>query len=125
MTPARLSLPVIVMLTAAACLSTPPDAGTPARIVDPGPASRDELQRVVSDALGAGEVMLDEAALTDSSWLVVERRRIRDLDNAPLSGRDLGSPERFRLRLHGDDCVLVHEQTGRRYPLNAAACVAE
>lgn len=106
------------------CLSGPVPADVPARIVDPTAASRAELQRVVSDALHVGTVTLAADALTDSSILVIERNRVRSVDNPPLSGRDLGVPHRFRLVRQGDRCVLVHDDSGQRFELTETDCAA-
>lgn len=114
-----------------ACKATPaPDEASlrgdrPAIIVNPTPASRAELQRVVRDMLFGAEVMLADDALTKSSTLTVERKHTRSLENPPLSGRDLGEPERFRLLTTGTECVLVHEPDKARYELIETDCVPE
>jgi hypothetical protein len=109
----------------AGCLSNSIQADQPARVVGSTPESRAELQRVVSTALQVDEVTLAHDALKESSWLVIERSRVRNLDNAPLQGRDLGRPERFQLVLSGHRCVLVRERDGSRYTLLETACVTE
>lgn len=115
----------VATLLLAGCVSGPVPADQPARIVDPDDASRAELGRVVSEALHLDEVTLADDALTGTSVLVVERGKARSLDNPPLSGRDLGTPERFRLLTDGERCVLVHDGSGRRFELVAVECVAE
>ena len=97
----------------------------PARIVAPTGESRAELKRAVSEMLHGADVMLAADALTGSSILVVERNRIRSIENRPLSGRDLGHPERFRLVTSGDRCVLIHENDGARRELSDSACMPE
>lgn len=97
----------------------------PAVIVNPTPASRAELQRAVSKMLSGADVMLADEALTKSSILTIERKRTQSLDNPPLSGRDLGTPERFHLLLTGTGCVLVHESDESMVPLPETDCVAE
>jgi hypothetical protein len=97
----------------------------PARIVEPTGESRAELRRAVNDLLHGADVMLADDALTESSVLIVERNRIRSLDNRPLSGRDLGRPERFQLVTTGDRCVLVHENDDERRELLKTQCLPE
>ena len=116
----------------AACKTTAPvpyetslQGNVPAVIVNPTPESRAELQRAVSEMLSGGDVMLADDALTQSSVLTIERRRAGSLDNPPLSGRDLGSPERFHLLLTGTGCVLVHESDEATVPLTETDCVPE
>jgi hypothetical protein len=99
--------------------------GEPAVLTEPDGRTRAELQRVVSEALGGVEVLLSDEALTDSSVLVIERRRHVDAAGRPIMGRDLGTPDRFLLIRQGGRCVLEHEGSGRRWPLDAARCVRE
>ena len=115
-----------------ACKTTAPvpyetslQGNVPAVIVNPTPESRAELQRAVSEMLSGADVMLADDALTQSSILTVERRRTGSLDNPPVSGRDLGSPERFHLLLTGTGCVLVHESDEATVPLTETDCVPE
>jgi hypothetical protein len=63
--------------------------------------------------------------LTGSSVLIVEKNRIRGLNQPPLSGRDLGRPERFQLVISGTKCVLIHENDRARSELPGTECVAE
>jgi hypothetical protein len=48
----------------------------------------------------------------------------RDAQGRPLDGRDPGRPEQFRLVKAGADCVLVHENSARRWTLHEATCAA-
>jgi hypothetical protein len=116
----------------AACKTTAPvpyetslQGNVPAVIVNPTPESRAELQRAVSEMLSGADVMLADDALTHSSILTIERRRTGSLDNPPVSGRDLGSPERFHLLLTGTGCVLVHEPDEATVALTETDCVPE
>jgi hypothetical protein len=124
-----ISLLAGLALLVAACKTHSVHAERPARIVNPSAESHAELHRVVADMLFGAEVTLADDALTDSSMLIVERSRIRSLDNPPLSGRDLGKPERFQLVTTGTRCVLIHENhennEAARYELLETECVAE
>lgn len=115
-----------------ACKATAPvpyesslQGNVPAVIVNPTAESRVELQQAVSKMLSGADVMLAEDALTKSSILIIERQHHRSLDNPPLSGRDLGTPERFHLLLTGTGCVLVHESDQSMVPLPETDCVPE
>jgi hypothetical protein len=96
----------IVVLLLSGC------ADVPARISAPTPLSRAELARAVSAALSAPVTLADDA-LTRDSVLVVEKRS---------TGRDLGRPERFQVLKRGNECVLVHEATGKRTTLASTTC---
>jgi hypothetical protein len=114
-----------LLLAAAGCNINSVHEERPARIVNPTGESRAELKRVVSDMLFGADILLADDALTDSSVLVVDRNRVRSVDNPPLSGRDLGRPERFQLVTTGTKCVLIHENDQARYELPGTECVAE
>jgi hypothetical protein len=114
-----------IAVIAAACKTNSVHEDRPALIVNPTAQGRAELRRAVSDMLHGADVSLADDALTTSSVLIVERSHSRSLDNPPLSGRDLGQPERFQLVTAGTQCVLVHESDQARYELLEAECVAE
>jgi hypothetical protein len=131
--PDEVTMRAILMACAAAVLLSPAGCQTPrnqgappevpAVIVRPTAASRAALARAVSAALDGVKVTLADDALTRESVLVLEHTPRRDPYGRPLSGRDLGMPERFQLLKRGDQCVLVHERTGRRTTLLATSCV--
>ncbi len=111
---------IVVLAALAAC--TPE---RPARIVAPTPASRAELERVVSAALDGVAVQLADDAFVDGSLLSVESRTYRDADGNRIMGRDLGKPTQFRLLKHGEQCVVERVGTERRLVLADTRCVAE
>jgi hypothetical protein len=112
-------------LAVVACKTNSVHDDRPARIVNPSAESRAELRHVVSDMLFGADVTLADDALTTSSVLIVERSHPRSLDNPPLSGRDLGQPERFQLVTTGKGCMLIHENDQARYELLKTECAAE
>jgi hypothetical protein len=97
---------------------------TPALLKDPDAATRAELRRVVSAALGGVDVTLSDQALTDTSLLVIERRRHVDPAGRRIMGRDMGTSDRFMLFMEGDQCLLEHMASGKRWPLTGAECVS-
>lgn len=122
------------LLVGVACRSGPPQANepsaapdareVPAVIVEPSDASRAALAAAVSAALHGAQVTLADDALTRSSTLTVERGQLRDPAGLPVTGRELGPPERFQLVERGGACVLVHERTGRATVLESTRCAA-
>jgi hypothetical protein len=110
------------LLATAACRTA--GRGVPAVIVEPTEESRTALVSAVAAALHGAPVRLADDALTRSSMLTVERVRPRDSTGLPIVGRDLGTPERFRLVKRGAGCFLVHERTGREIRLEATRCAA-
>jgi hypothetical protein len=105
-----------------ACTSTLAQPAVPAIIDQPTTESRAELARVVSSALNGAPVTLADDALTRDSLLIIEKAHPRDANGVPLSGRDFGRPEHFRLVKIGEHCALEHERTGKRTTLASTTC---
>lgn len=118
----RAELTVAGLLCLAACATVSAQRDVPAVITSPSPASRAELVRVVTRALNGAPPTIADDALTRESALIIERARARGADGAPLTGRDTGRPEHFRLVKNGSRCVLVHERSGKRFTLASATC---
>jgi hypothetical protein len=107
-----------------ACAVLAHSPGTPAVIAGPTPQSRQELARVIHEALGNVPVTLADDALTASNMLSLEHARPRDPDGRLLNGRELTRPETFELFKRGSRCVLVRSRTGREWTLHQVQCVA-
>ena len=118
----RAELAVAGLLCLAACATVSPQRDVPALITSPSPKSHAELVRVVSRVLNGASITIADDALTRDSALIIERARARGADGAPLTGRDTGRPEHFRLVKNGSRCVLVHERSGKRFTLASASC---
>jgi hypothetical protein len=112
----------VVALGACSCGTLPAGNDLPAVIVRPSAPGRAELQQVVSGALSGAPVTLADDALTRDSTLIIERNQPRDANGVPLSGRELGRPEKFQLVKNGHDCVLIHEASGKRWTLKRTTC---
>ncbi len=106
----------------AGCRTPQPGADLPAVVVNPTPESRAELVRAISAALDGATVMLADDAFTTESGLAIERPPLRDPNGLLAQGRERAVPEQLRLVKSGAQCVLVHQRTGRRYPLSGVAC---
>jgi hypothetical protein len=94
----------------------------PAVLTSPTAESRAELVRVVSEAMNGAPVTLADNALTADDALIIERAQQRAATDMNLGGRETGRPEHFRLVKSGSRCVLVHQETGRRWTLESATC---
>jgi len=114
--------PVAVMLGLTACATASAGRDVPALVTRPTAESRAELLRVVRRAMKGAPVTIADDALTREDTLIIERARPRGADGVPLSGRETGRPEHFRLMKNGSRCVLVHERTGKRFRLKSATC---
>jgi hypothetical protein len=119
---------VLIALLASACRTAAPAPGpdeVPALIVRPTDKSRAALAEAVSIGLDGARVTLADFALTGSSELVIERMVRRDLEGDRVQGRVTEQPERFRLVKSGQECVLIHDSTGKRYRLVDTECAPE
>lgn len=112
------------MLAIAGCQTVATDQDQPARIVDPDDASRAALQSVVDSVLKT-QVILADNALTDSSFLSIERNPPRTMQNPNPQGRIMEPPLLFRLVLNGSDCILIDQRDRGRYLLENTTCEAE
>lgn len=88
------------------------------------PESQAELEQVLTSATG-NTVTIAEDALTDGSFLTLERRRNQAIDRPPEPGRDLGMPLHFQLVIDGRQCFLVDQGSGLRWLLSSTTCEAE
>jgi hypothetical protein len=99
------------------------DPEAPAVIVNPTVQSRAALVQAITDALDGVSVTLADDAFTNASTLTLERTARRDENGVRLQGRELGTPERFRLVKMAGQCVLIHERSGRRLVLTSTECI--
>ena len=93
----------------------------PALLSQPSTEQRALLEEAVKELLER-QVRLSEAALTESSLLLLEPRGGMGVDGLLLDGRRQEPPERLRLYLWGDQCLLEHEVSGRRQRLQGVDC---
>jgi hypothetical protein len=122
MSVARVLAPLAVAIGTCSCGTLPAGNDVPAIVVAPNAQSRVELQQTVSGALNGAPVTLADDALTHDSVLLIERNQARDANGVPLSGRELGRPEKFQLVKNGAECVLIHETSGNRWTLKHTTC---
>ena len=112
--------PLLASLLLAACQSSGQPL-VPALLSQPSAEQLALLEEAV-EALLERQVRLSEAALTESSLLLLEPQGGRGIDGLLLDGRRQEPPERLRLYLWGDQCLLEHEASGRRQRLEGVDC---
>ena len=121
----RLAFFACTIFAMAACKTTRAQEDIAAVIIDPTPQSHAELLQVLTDALNGAPVTIADDALTQNSLLIIERQVPRDLENQPITGRDLGRPKQFRLVLSSGDCVLIDLRDQSRHKLEKTTCEPE
>ena len=112
------------MLLLAGCHLRVAPADAPAVLTSSSAESHAELVRVVSAAMNGAPVTIAASALTDDDVLIVERAQRQGEKDMNLGGRETGRPHHFRLVKSGSRCVLVHQETGRRWTLESVTCSA-
>lgn len=115
---------IVSVMAAGGCVGMAMADDIPARISPATAESRAVLQKTVNEALRT-EVLLADDALTAASVLIIERNVPGGIDRQPAQGRNMDTPIRFRLVLHGDDCILIDERDESRYVLSNVSCVPE
>lgn len=115
--------PVIVAALAPLACSTLSAQEQPAVIAAPTEASRAELKRVVTAAIGVQGITLADDALTRDNVLTLERRTPAGPQGQAATGRTLEEPQQFRLVLRGSSCWLVRDADAREWELREAMCV--
>lgn len=113
---------VFVAFLASACTTAELQDAQPAVLLAPTTATRAELHKIITAALGNRQLMLADDALTHESTLILDRQPRTDAGGALLNGRELGMPEHFALFVRGSNCWLVRERTGQRWQLAHAQC---
>jgi hypothetical protein len=108
-----------------ACKATDTKNEVAAIIVNPTTESRAELLRIITTALSDAKVTLADDALTKSSVLTIEQKPLRNLDNKPLLGRNLGTPIQFHLLISNGQCVLEKQSNHKRWVLKKTDCTAK
>jgi len=93
----------------------------PALLSQPSAQERILLEEAVQELLGR-RVRLSETALTESSLLLLEPQGGTGVDGLLLDGRRQEPPERLRLYLWGDQCLLEHKASGKRQRLQGVDC---
>ncbi|GAB2886508.1 hypothetical protein ACCI51_00685 [Microbulbifer echini] len=108
---------LFVAFIASGCGAQQPSVGLlqPALLAEAGPQSRNEIQRIVSEAMGGMEITLSPNVFLESSQLVFDKTP-RQMG---LIGRDMGRPIKFELFLQGERCWLVRLPDGPRWALEA------
>ncbi|WP_444996965.1 hypothetical protein [Aliikangiella sp. IMCC44359] len=81
-----------------------------------------ELESVINTAIGKGKVSLNDDTLTSNSQLIIERKQHQSIEHGKIMGRHDEVPEIFNLILKNDQCMLVHQQTKKEWPLYKAQC---
>ena len=81
-----------------------------------------ELESVVSKALGGKKVSLATEVLMGESTLAVQQKEVMGPDGNPVMGRIMKKPDVFILQTDGETCSLTHEESGNVYPLASVIC---
>ncbi|GGD09969.1 hypothetical protein [Aquisalinus flavus] len=113
---------MLVLTGLAACAGT--GKAVPAVLVSPDADDIREVERAAEALTGAGGVTLPGDVLTASPELVLDRQFPRSIEGNPAGGRIMERPPRLSLVMKGEQCILVHEDSGKREVLSGVTCAA-
>jgi len=113
-----ISVAVLTGLSLSGCVTS----NGPAVLTGSDPAAHAEIEATVSKALNNENVTLAPDVLTTTSRLTIERKQHRSIANNPMQGRIMDRPDHFTLSKSGQQCILMHEETGETYPLSSVDC---
>lgn len=112
-------------LAVTACQSRSQAKDLAALILSPTQQGQLELIQIVANAIGRESVQLADDALTRSSDLIIERKQKKRIEGRLGGGREMSSPEHFKLVLSGSSCFLIHQADQARYELTESRCVLQ
>ncbi len=116
------TLATVAVIAGCQSMATANDA--PATIVNASELSHAALQLTIDNVL-LTHVVIAEGALTESSWLTIDRNSPIGIDKQPTQGRNMEMPIRFQLVMNNGVCILVDQRDDSRYVLQDTECVAE
>jgi len=93
-------------------------------IINHTEASRQELQTVISDALGGRSVIIADNAFTHQSRLIIERKPHLDANGQLLNGRVIEKPIHFKLVIINEQCWLTKFGSDAKWLLSQTNCKA-
>ncbi len=108
---------ILAFCLASFACTTPIGAKVQAALVsNPNEASFQEISTLIAKAVRQNSVVLAKNVFVDSSILV--------LSKPDMTGRIIDVPQRFRLLLSGERCLLEHMNTRQRWDLRETQCVS-
>ena len=113
---------IIVTMALLSCESLSPADDVPALMDSPTPASHGELVAIISKVLGQTPVMISHDALTRTSLLIIEQKRIQQLKSEQDGRQVFEARAQFRLVVNHSQCVLIYMRDNSRFELNEASC---
>lgn len=84
-----------------------------------------ELVAAVTQLSGASKVLIGADELTKSSFLTLDRAKLKDASGLVMQGMEIEAPNVFKLVKNNGDCFLIHVKTGKRAQLKLAQCQAK
>jgi len=108
-----------------ACQSHSHPNAKPARLVNSSQEIQQQLMQIVSTELSSDEIKISSDALTDSSWLIIEKKAIKTISNPALMGRDYQKPTSFQLLKEEQKCYLFLSSISKYWEIKGAKCKLE
>ena len=120
-----LSCAVLLVLLTCGCKTVTAQSEVDAVLSTTNVQVHQELVEVITQLSGASKVLIGADELTKSSFLTLDRAKLKDASGTLMQGMDIQAPNVFRLVKVKDDCFLIYKKTGKRAQLKLAQCHAK
>lgn len=111
----------LVLLACRAHRPVPPPGPVPALLLPSSAEVWLGLEAAASELIGQ-PVTLDDDAFAEVDFAEVEPDEPRENDGSALAGQVYGRPQTLRLLKHGEDCVLLNQDSGQQRVVTGARC---
>ena len=93
-----------------------------ALLVDMNEDIKLQITKIVSDSMAGKSVRIADSVFSADSRMSVATNMTTTFEGNPINGRVTERPQHYQLMLRGQDCYILHEETGAEYPLLDVAC---
>lgn len=93
-----------------------------ALLVDMNEDIKLQITKIVSDSMAGKSVRIADSVFSSDSRMSVATNMTTTFEGNPINGRVTDMPQHYQLMLRGQDCYILHEETGAEYPLLDVAC---
>ena len=119
-----ISIVFLALITFAlvACKTMPEQEPVKALLTEMTEATQLQIVKAVSTSMNGKSVKISENSFSTDNRITVATNMSATFDGNPINGRVTERPQHYQLMLRGQDCYILHEETGAEYPLLDVAC---
>jgi len=83
-----------------------------------------QITKIVSESMNGKSVKIDDSVFSQKNKMSVMTNMQASYNGNPINGRVADLPQHFQLMLRGKECYILHEESGKEYPLDNVNCKA-